>query len=1051
MKSRSISLNESKLSDLESEEGIFDFNDNLTTYVELLNKRINLKNYYGFPADFYIKDQILEIGYIISEPLWIINSLNYSPYGFIKINQEHQNLINNESFCGFISKNNFYLLVYNQRNIFLYDCNYLNNRANNKKINLIFNISLNAEKDENIINAQFLPNDLGKTYFIIITDRYNSYLLNINMSNMSNGNTNNINYNFEQIKDKYSQSILAKSFSSIWPFNSLSSSQNNNNIKISNCFIISPHRQLKKNNSLYTYYNTLFLLSNDTLTLKYIAFSINNNSILPIIENIKDLSKDISSHFANINKKFISKRQIIYSVDSFFNENKKILYIYCFLGLNDCDEKYILRIIVDNNFNINFDTLDVSDKIEKNNIHNFQNCKIFVNNYSDEGILVIPNDVIINFNYCNGGKNENINGWKSCINFKHNILGINKFNQYGIFNLDLFTSTQGIINFNPTLCYSSPDDIKGKYKIEQSDKTAIFLSNFLKGQLIKINKSNIIDNNFSLNKSFQSNSSIKKSINLKPYEVILQNNKKSDFYSFLDEIIKKYLKKNSYINVINEKDQFMINKFNSFFNAENIIENDQKGIQDEFFDYIQGLVNDDKIHIDIMEKSRKKIKLLTVQYLQEKYNKVMILYHIARKCIIEGIEFFEFYPDLLNKFFKIFEKLIIGMAINKQENILFEKNGEGNNNLISIFLDNFYEKIKEKMGNKDDIYHLKLFGKIDNIDHEFLEIFFETFFYILNSDINEEANNMNLFLIQKDNLFLFIVNIILEINDNIQKLMLELNPDRSKNKLIKYNNGLWFLSENNDIANKYLLKIFRYICSWKIETFKDSKIDNDAIFLYGEQLHFLIKNYLLIGNNSPKDKLDFINTQKNIDEILCAFDKDRTYQLSKKYLDDYILSKIAFSNKEKYYPDLKIFMKKELEKKRGHIKYILQLILQFEIEYIHNCEDCNNIIFNFFEEFSSFEKEITEIINFNKKAQNFFNSYLLQKNLLNKIIDENLVEKIVSEIKKEAEINDDINNKNKVKYLVKILGLDKIISLMKESYLNNKDEEKFDNNEMIIE
>ena len=75
----------------------------------------------------------------------------------------------------------------------------------------------------------------------------------------------------------------------------------------------------------------------------------------------------------------------------------------------------------------------------------------------------------------------------------------------------------------------------------------------------------------------------------------------------------------------------------------------------------------------------------------------------------------------------------------------------------------------------------------------------------------------------------------------------------------------------------------------------------------------------------------------------------------------------------------------------------------------------------------------------------------MQKNLLNKIIDENLVEKIVSEIKKEAEINDDINNKNKVKYLVKILGLDKIISLMKESYLNNKDEEKFDNNEMIIE
>ena len=47
------------------------------------------------------------------------------------------------------------------------------------------------------------------------------------------------------------------------------------------------------------------------------------------------------------------------------------------------------------------------------------------------------------------------------------------------------------------------------------------------------------------------------------------------------------------------------------------------------------------------------------------------------------IQFFEFYPDLLNKFFKLFEKLIIGMAIYKQENILFRKNTEDNYNLNS--------------------------------------------------------------------------------------------------------------------------------------------------------------------------------------------------------------------------------------------------------------------------------------------------------------------------------------------------------------------------------
>ena len=61
MKSLLINQNESRLSDLESEEGIFDFNDNLATYIGLLNKRTRLKNYNGFSADFFTKDPILDI------------------------------------------------------------------------------------------------------------------------------------------------------------------------------------------------------------------------------------------------------------------------------------------------------------------------------------------------------------------------------------------------------------------------------------------------------------------------------------------------------------------------------------------------------------------------------------------------------------------------------------------------------------------------------------------------------------------------------------------------------------------------------------------------------------------------------------------------------------------------------------------------------------------------------------------------------------------------------------------------------------------------------
>jgi hypothetical protein len=318
--------------------------------------------------------------------------------------------------------------------------------------------------------------------------------LHINIDN------NNINFNFEQCNNKYNQSILAKSFSSLWPFNSFISSTINN---ISNCFIISPYRQLKKNNNLYTYYNTLYILSNHSLILKKIIFYINNNSINSQIEDSKDLSKEfithLNSNYSNYEYNNNSDINII-STDSYFNEKIKTLLIYCFIIYND--QKYILRIIVDNNFNITFDTLDINSMITNPQVNK---GKIFVNNYIDEGILVIPNDIIINFNYNNDQNNTNNKGWKSYIHFKKNIIGINKFNQMSVFNLDLFTLDEGIINYNPCLYYSSLHDIRGNYKIEQADHTNSFLSNFLQGQMLPYTI-NISNNNQIFNSIYRINS-----------------------------------------------------------------------------------------------------------------------------------------------------------------------------------------------------------------------------------------------------------------------------------------------------------------------------------------------------------------------------------------------------------------------------------------------------------------------------------------------------------------------------------------------------------------
>lgn len=81
--------------------------------------------------------------------------------------------------------------------------------------------------------------------------------------------------------------------------------------------------------------------------------------------------------------------------------------------------------------------------------------------------------------------------------------------------------------------------------------------------IYRLNSNSSINSNSkneNLNNSFQSNSQRA----LKPYEIILNNEKKKEFHVFLDEIIKKYMYKNSYLNEINEKEQYIINKLEGF-------------------------------------------------------------------------------------------------------------------------------------------------------------------------------------------------------------------------------------------------------------------------------------------------------------------------------------------------------------------------------------------------------------------------------------------------------------------------------------------------------
>ena len=77
----------------------------------------------------------------------------------------------------------------------------------------------------------------------------------------------------------------------------------------------------------------------------------------------------------------------------------------------------------------------------------------------------------------------------------------------------------------------------------------------------------------------------------------------------------------------------------------------------------------------------------------------------------------------------------------------------------------------------------------------------------------------------------------------------------------------------------------------------------------------------------------------------------------------------------------------------------------------------------------------------------------------NNIKDEKLKEKIILDMKKDAELNGENNNKMKIDYLLKILYMDKSLELIKKSYSfeneKNEDDEEIignnNNNRMIIE
>ena len=269
-------------------------------------------------------------------------------------------------------------------------------------------------------------------------------------------------------------------------------------------------------------------------------------------------------------------------------------------------------------------------------------------------------------------------------------------------------------------------------------------------------------------------------------------------------------------------------------------------------------------------------------------------------------------------------------------------------------------------------YHIEkskkfdLYCKLEFINEKFLSNFFEIAINLL----DENKDNPNI-----ESLYEYLIIIILNINNEIQNLINQF----PKNIFFNYRNTFWFLSKNNSNNNRhlyiYLFIIYKKFLETKINNL-NSNIPDNALFEFAKQLHYLNQLYYNYGNKSSNHNKEFYKTKKDINKNLEIFGIEKLFDICKIYKDFSTIAKLSFKNKEKLYPPLKDYMKKELKYEK-EIIFILKKILQLEIEKCTIGSNYNNTSFDYFEDFDDFIS-IIEIIC--KNFPNLYEFFLLYKN-----------------------------------------------------------------------
>lgn len=363
-------------------------------------------------SSFFYKDETLDIGYILTNPLIIVDSQTYKKLGTIHVDSSHLFLITSKRFCGFFSDETFNILVYSMNNeLFLYTMVPFSQFNNSSMINFeCKSIIVNRTIENRIMKCKYIQNSEQILYFIIINDKSQINFLTLDIRNFKGEITQLANMN--------------KSSFSFWPFsNAIYDDISQMPLYLLNPFSYSEYYSGNSDN------NILLILTEKYL--KILRFSVHDTYVSPeIIYTNYNIKKELLELIQDYNNQCD-----IITCDCYFESNNKVYVIYIIIQ-NKFKKYYLYKkeiALYNKNIPENLSYIEVTNHYLGN-----PNSRLVTNKFGDEMMLLLSGGNVVYIS-------QNLKVEKK---FSFNVNSINPINSREVFAIDIFDLKNGILNIH---------------------------------------------------------------------------------------------------------------------------------------------------------------------------------------------------------------------------------------------------------------------------------------------------------------------------------------------------------------------------------------------------------------------------------------------------------------------------------------------------------------------------------------------------------------------------------------------------------------------------